>query len=195
MLDGYNAFGKPKSELNDTQRAILYNDIQRELPLILEQPEQYKRFEQANTDKLDRHREKIKAKGGLERLTTSVAATPDTSLDRRVLYESTDAPIVISYKQMGNGRYHYPVVGENARLYQRDLTPLWKEMRKRENEKREKLSLPLLEDKDNWGGNSEAFGSSKTFILVEGKKERVGSVLTPQEVAEEIEKFMGASAA
>lgn len=182
MLNGQNAYGIPMRKLDRDQKGRLFNEILRDIGLILENPSEGDCLHHYSKRRLAKQRVMLEQDGVLTRVFSKVDLISKSGINVNLLYDVSGAEVVVHSRDIGEGKYHYPTVGRNERLCQADLSLLWERLRTLENQKRESAGLSALDAKDNWGGREETGGSSKD--------KDIGSLISPEELAREIENYL-----
>jgi len=182
MRFGKNKFGKPFFLLNQAQKEQLFNDILENMPKMLDSISSFKELYEGELGKLSAARERALAKNLAKPVSVSVAVVTEDAFPRAVAYQISDRQIVISMKDLGDGKFNYNPVGVNPRVADRDLSGLWGKLREAENKKRLQLRMRALDPSESWGGRNVAGGSAKD--------QAIGSILTLEEVTKIIEDYL-----
>lgn len=182
MRFGKNRFNKPFFLLTPDQQGELFNEILAIMPKMLTNIGLFRELYEGELGKLNAARQRGRAEGLVQAVNEFIAVVDDIAFPRAVAYQLSDKAIVISRKDLEKGRFTYNPVGLNPRIADYDLTGLWERLRNLENQERVKRGLPALEAEQSWGGRNVAGGSPKD--------ESIGSILTLDQVANEIKAFL-----
>lgn len=181
MRFGKNKFGLPFFRLSTEQQGELFNDILEAMPRMLKDISQFAEHYEGELVKLKSETERAVQDSLIVPVNQYVAVVDDAKLPRSVMYQLSDRAIVISRKDLGNGRFTYNPVGLNPRVADHNLSGLWERIRALENSERANKGLPPLDVSQSWGGREVAGGSPKD--------ETIGSILTLNQLADLIREY------
>lgn len=182
MRFGKNRFNLPFFKLTPEQQGELFNDILSQMPEMLTNIPRFADHYEGELAKLNGWRKRTRNEGLIKSASKNVDVIDVDGFPRSVAYQESDKAIVISMKALGGGRFTYNPVGANPRIANLDLKGLWERLRDLENSEREKRGTRRLEPSESWGGREVAGGSAKD--------ENIGSVLTLEQVTQEIENYL-----
>jgi|GEM_PF-3124928 len=182
MRFGKNKFNKPFFLLTPEQQGELFNEILAKMPKMLTDIGLFREMYEGELAKLNAARERGRAEALIRPVNEFTAVVDEPAFPRAIAYQLSDKAIVIGRKDLGVGKFNYNPVGLNPRVANYDLTGLWERLRNLENKERAKKGLPALEVNQSWGGREAAGGSPKD--------EGIGSILTLDQVANEIRQYL-----
>jgi len=182
MRFGKNKFGQPFFRLTPEQQGELFNEILETMPRMLTSSEQFKDIYEGELAKLKAETERAQKEKLIANVNDKVAVVDDPKLPRSVMYQLSDRAVVISRRDLGEGRFSYNPVGLNPRVANTNLSGLWERIRNLENSERVKKGLPTIDTSMSWGGREVAGGSPKD--------DKIGSILTLEQLARTIQEYI-----
>jgi hypothetical protein len=201
IVEGKNKFDKGIWDLTQEQKGELFNEILSKMPQMLTNIGLFKNLYESKLAELTAQKERA-IKEGLVWTFDEFVAVADNAvgkppLDRSVVYQVSNSLIAISRTVHGNGTFKYDPIGVHPRISVTDkqfanidLSKLWPRLALLENKERARKGLPPLEDSERWGGLPVAGGSPRLKKAKDNEGRPLGSVLTLEQVANEIKNYL-----